>query len=289
MSDALKKAALALPGLIPGPATPIIAQALGRLGYRLHEWGPFRGYLQRAVARALAVDRREADRIVRANFQHMASTLLEVARTAKLWREWPRLVTLTGREYLDAALAAGKGAILLTAHIGNFELMVRGLPLAGIPLHIVAWRQAETFENRYLDETRRMHGAKILYSQDLTTAQALGILNEGGLILIAGDRYNLGRNELPFFGFPTRIPAGPIHYSLKSGAPIIPLYTLRRGRRHHIIIEPPLQLPDEGDVYQSGLELCVSTYERWIRSCPEQYLWMMRIHDWGKPERETRP
>ena len=289
MSNAFKKAALALPGVIPGPVTPIVAQALGRAGYRLHELGPFKGYLQRAVMRALDVEFREADRIIRANFRHMANTLLEVARTDKLRREWPRLVRLEGREYLDAALAAGKGAILLTAHLGNFELMLRGLPLAGIPLHVVVWQQAETFENRYLDMTRRMYGAKILYSQDLTTAQALGVLNVGGLILIVGDNYNLGRNELPFFGFPTHIPAGPIHYSLKSGAPIIPIYTLRHGRRHHVIVEPPLQLPDEGDVYQKGLELCVSMYERWIRSCPEQYLWIMRIQDWGKPMREARP
>lgn len=286
-SDGIKKGLIRGLGYLPLGFGASLGSGLGRIAYHLEKRGPFGGYMQRAVRRTLGVTENEADRIVKANFIHTGKLIFELTGSPKLRKKWPNLLELSGREHLEAALAQGKGVILLTAHLGNFELMSTVLPLLGFPPHhVIAWKFEETAENLYLDRIREQYGAKLLYSQELKTNDVVGILKRGEIVLIVPDHYTIGKTEVPFFGIPTRMPAGPVQYALTSGAPLVPIYTYRERKRIKIIIEPPLALPPaEGPISRAivcrGLEVCTATFERWIRTYPEQYFWLLKRSEWG--------
>lgn len=272
---------------LPSGAVPFAGQSLGSFAYYLHEKSKHKHEVHQAVSRALGVDECETERIVCQNFEHTVRMLLEVMRLPRLGRKLKDLVEVSGQEHLDAAARHGKGVILVTAHIGNFEYLVSGLPLLGRPSYCIAWKQPDNVVNQYLDSIRESLGTRLLYSQEMSTEIAVEVLSHGGMILIGGDHYNRGRNVTKFFGIDTSMPAGPIHYSRITGAPIVPIRILRYGERHRIIIEPSMLLPEcrcMDQLYTDGLNQLVSVFERWIRSCPEQYMWILRRGDWGRVE-----
>ncbi|MCL6589601.1 MAG: lysophospholipid acyltransferase family protein [Firmicutes bacterium] len=283
----VKKCLIHFLELLPPRFTASLGAGLGRIAYYLEKRGPFGGYMQRAVRRTLGVTEDEADRVVKANFIHMGKLIFELVGSPKLRKKWPKLLELNGREHLEAALSQGKGVILLSAHIGNFELLSISLPLLGFPpQHTIAWKFEDTFENRYLERIRGQYGTKLLYSQELKPNDVLGILNKGGIILIYPDHYTLGKTVAPFFGIPTHMPAGPVQYALATGAPLLPVYARREGLRTKITIEPPLVLPPaDGPISRAivcrGLKVCTATFERWIRTYPEQYFWLLKRNEWG--------
>lgn len=286
ITEGIKKCLIRSLELLPLRFAAGLGSVLGRIAFYLEKWGPFGGCMQRTVRRTLGVTEKEADRIVKANFIHMAKLFFELAGSHKLRKKWPELVELNGREYLVAALNQGKGVILLSAHIGNFELMSMVLPLLGFPPNTIVWKFEDTYENLYLDRVRRQYGTKLLYSQELKTNDVLEILNDRGIVLIFPDHYTLGKNVVPFFGIPTHMPAGPVQYALTTGAPLLPIYARREGLGIKITIEPPLTLPPvDGSLSRAivcqGLEVCTAEFERWIRNCPEQYLWVLKRNDWG--------
>ena len=283
-----KKILINLLSWTPSSLAVILATVLGRLGFWLHEKGYFKNYLPRALQRSLGVDREEAVKILKANFIHMARVLFEIARLSRLNKDavsgWRRRVETSGYQHFLGAWEKGRGVILTSAHIGNFELLVSGLLLKDIPIYAVVWKQPHKFESVFLDNIREKFGTKLLYSQEMNTEDAVRILQKGGVILLVADYYTSGKNIVPFFGIPTHMGAGPIHYAVKSGAPIIPVCALQKGNGHQVAFEPPLELPDEGDVYGEGLKGMTAVYEKWIRSCPEQYFWLLWRKDWGKPD-----
>ncbi len=288
--DKIKSGVFKLLASIPVNYLPSIAKILGTIWYSLERIGPYKGYLENGVAKTLQLDTSRCKEIVRASFINMVYCILEMARFKSLKEEWSKNVEVVGIEYLNEVLKDGKGAILLSAHLGNFELIVCGLPLAEIPLHTIAWIQDDTFENRYLDELRQLYGNKLVYSQEITTEIALNILRDNQALLIVADHYNLGRNIVSFFGIPAHIPAGPVHYSLQSEAAILPIYTIKENGRNKIIIEPPLEIEEFNtleETYQNGLQKCVSKYEAWIRLYPEQYMWYLKRFEWGNPSEST--
>jgi KDO2-lipid IV(A) lauroyltransferase len=285
-TSSIKKYLIRSFGLLPLGFGASLGSGLGRIAYHLEKRGSYGGYLQRAVRRTLGVTENEADQIVKANFIHMGKLIFELTGSPKLRKKWPDILELSGREHLETALAEGKGVILISAHLGNFELLSMVLPLLGFPTSTIAWKFEETLENLYLDRMRGQYGTKLLYSQDLKTNDVVGILKRGGIVLIVPDHYTFGKTEVPFFGISTRMPAGPVQYAFASGAPLVPIYTYRKEKRIKIIIEPPLVLPPaEGPISRAvvcrGLEVCTATFERWIRTYPEQYFWLLKRSEWG--------
>lgn len=287
ITDSCKILALKAFGYLPSGFLPFAGKSLGRFAYYLHEKSKHKYEVHQAVSRALDVDECETERIVDQNFEHTVRMLLEVMRLPRMGEKLKDFVEVSGREYLDVAAKRGRGVILVTAHIGNFEYLVSGLPLLREPSYCIAWKQPDSVVNQYLDSIRQSLGTRLLYSQEMSTETAVEVLNHGGMILIGGDHYNRGRNVTKFFGFDTPMPAGPIHYSRITGAPIVPIRILRYGEYHRIIIEPSMLLPECKSVdqlYTEGLNQLTSVFERWIRSCPEQYMWILRRGDWGRVE-----
>ncbi|NLN84604.1 MAG: hypothetical protein GX135_00685, partial [Candidatus Cloacimonetes bacterium] len=135
-------------------------------------------------------------------------------------------ISFQGREHMDNALALGRGAILATAHFGNWEA-ARVLPLFGIPLAVVTKKQHNPLFENYNSTLRQKHGLKLIdYESGLK--DIMRWLDKNGVVAILTDQ-NAGEAGLvmDFLGSPASHWKGVAKISLRKGVPIVPGFTLR--------------------------------------------------------------
>jgi KDO2-lipid IV(A) lauroyltransferase len=189
-----------------------------------------------------------------------------------------QFVTFEGRAHIDRALAQGNGAIILTGHVGNWELLAASLVANGYPLSAIA-RQ---LRSKRLDALVRAYRKKAGYSsidRDKSVRSALRCLKRNELLGILADVDT--RTEgifVDFFGRPAYTPYGPVAIALKTGAALLPTFIIRQpDESHRVIVEPPLSLQQSGNPQH---DLVVNTQkftkviESYVRRYPEQWIWM---------------
>ena len=225
----------------------------------------------------------EVRRVARASFVHFAWTLVDTMRMGG-WSEddLEERIRVVGKEHLDAALALGKGVILLGLHTGSFEL---GAPLAPRKLGPVAW-YSRPLKNEFID--RRFSSIMTRTGCSLIdprggTGKGLGVLRSGGMVGVLNDQFiREGRGGLvvPFFGVPSCTAPGVAILALRSGAPVLPIYMTRDSiERHTATVEPPVEFERIGDLRSNVVTATTAfnrAYERIILRNPEQYFWMAR-------------
>lgn len=194
--------------------------------------------------------------------------------------------SINGRENLEAALALGKGVILATAHLGNWEA-ARTLPLFGIPLAAVVQKQHNHLFDAYNNALRTRQGVRLI-DQRHGLKDLLACLRQNMVVTILTDQ-NAGPEGLilEFLGHPAPHWKGAAKISLRYKAPIIPGYALRNPEGGiSICFEPMIHHPELSDSTENQLLLLKeinAVTERYIRQNPEQWLWLHRR--WLIPER----
>ncbi|MBF0498618.1 MAG: lysophospholipid acyltransferase family protein [Candidatus Riflebacteria bacterium] len=250
------------------------ASALPRLERLLKKLiTPFYAHEKQRTIELLPVE--FADRcseIIDGMMHNQICNLLEMILLEKLVASDPDFITLDGREHLDAAQASGKGAIILTAHFGNWELIAYNLVAMGWPLHVIVRPQAIDRMTQLMNEFREKRGVHVLMKDNLTAS--LKILQERGLVGIVSD---LNAREwgyqVPFFGRAASFYPTPIILSQRSGAPLLPAFIERDHRgRHHIRIENPI-IFDRSEPMQERVKRYVERYEAAFRRRPDQWVW----------------
>lgn len=194
---------------------------------------------------------------------------------------WSRYVRLTGFEEGLKVMLAGKGAIMVTAHYGSFELM--GHLLAALSFDIVAVMRPldNVYLNRFVVRSRQTHGLKLLDKKG-AAARAEKMLTEGYLLAFIGDQ-DAGRKGMfvDFFGQPasTYKSIGLLAMSVKC--PIVVAYARRLGDVGRYDVSVPRVIhPHEWQEQDDPLRWITQTYttaiEEFVRADPEQYLWIHR-------------
>jgi KDO2-lipid IV(A) lauroyltransferase len=186
-----------------------------------------------------------------------------------------RLVDIAGLEHLDAARAGGRGAIMVGAHLSSVGLAAQALPARGYPLVglLEPTRPPEVFE--FFARQRRTHGARLLALSTSALRELLVTLRRGGLVALVTDRDVTGTGPIiDFFGQPTHFPDGAAVLSVRTGAPILPAYAVRRrDGSFQAWIEPPLPVPS-GDTKTAVSQLTHAVARRLeyhIASHPQQW------------------
>lgn len=187
------------------------------------------------------------------------------------------LVEMHGWERLEAALAGGRGAIVLGAHMANYNILAPFSSLFGLPVaaFVEPVRPPALFE--FMSKIRARTGLQLLLPNREGTAAALRLLRAGGILIVTGDRY-LGTNGtlVKFFGRPTLLPHGMVVLALRHGVPVLPV-TLRRLPRGRVLVEfrTPLPLIDTGRTREDravNMRLVAQALEETIGSAPEQWI-----------------
>lgn len=218
-------------------------------------------------------------------FRNFAKYLVDFFRFSKLDREYiEKNINIENIDYLDKALAVGKGVIILTAHIGNWELGGVVVSLLGYPFWVVALPHKDKKVNDFFIAQRESKGIKVI-PVGRAVRMSLGVLKENELVALAGDR-NFGERgvTVDFFGKPVSLPAGPALLSLKTGAPIVPGFMVRnKDDTFTLRMEEPLQFSNSGNKDKDLTELIVkykNIFEQYIRKYPDQ--WYMFRKFWSE-------
>jgi len=183
------------------------------------------------------------------------------------------------RNHVAEALARGRGVILATAHVGNWDVSGRALHKTGRPVHLVMAREPNETTQEYSRATREQAGMHVIFSDSsvFSAFNMIRALRKNEILAIQIDRGNGEPNSsterVGFFGTEAPFQEGPFQLARLSGAPVVPVVTLRRGRRHYEIVLGEPRWVDRnvaGDT-ERALRQTVEFFERTIRENPEQW------------------
>jgi predicted LPLAT superfamily acyltransferase len=150
----------------------------------------------------------------------------------------------TGSEYFEELHLRQGGAIVLTAHMGSYDLGAQLFAeIAGRPLMMVRAPETDPDTRRYEEELHERTVSQALKVDFSTRASALALdllhaLQRGEIIAIQGDRVTPGLSSLPgtFFGKRMLFPAGPFALAMTARVPVYPLFIVRQGRRRYRLV-----------------------------------------------------
>jgi KDO2-lipid IV(A) lauroyltransferase len=232
------------------------------------------------LGRALpGLDARARARLARRASQHLGMTLFELARVlAHPLEATLACIRMEGLEHLRAAMTAHGRALLLTAHLGNWELLSAAHHLTGYPLSVVVRPLDAPWLDALAERLRRHAGVELIDKRG-ALRPVLEALRRGRMIGILMDQ-NASRREgvfVDFFGRPASTSRSIALLAVRTRTPIVPVFARRDpGGRHTVVIHPALAAPAANDAEAAVVELtarCTTAIERAIREAPEQWLW----------------
>ena len=266
--------------LLPASASVALAGWLGRiafdvLGFRRRvTLSNLTGHLPGTSASG------EAARIGRMAYSNFGKAIAEYARLPSIDEAYiDRNIHLEGLEHLDRALAGGKGAVLVTGHLGSWELMGCVLVRLGYPVTFVVGIQRNPLVQVLMNRIRRSAGINVI---ELTSPMAVFHALRANLFVAMLSDQDAGRRGIfvDFLGQPASTPPGAAHLALLSGAPIIPGFITRvGGLRQRIVIEPPIHAEPTGDKQAAARRLTEAytrVIETYVRRYPDHWLWAHR-------------
>lgn len=190
-------------------------------------------------------------------------------------------VQFHGLEMLDQAMSQGKGAILVTGHLGNWELAGSAVAMAGVPLDAVVARQKNPLFHEELTRSRGELGVRVILKSD-ATRPILRALREGRAVaLLADQNVWTGALWVDFFGTTSATTRGPALLARRTGAPLFLALGIRTAAwpPAYTVTFQPLAVESTDDL-EADLHTTTRRYlaalEEWVRRYPEQYFWHHR-------------
>lgn len=222
-------------------------------------------------------------------FVNLAVTLAEILCYAgTLEQEIDQVIEPEGEAHLQAALAEGRGAILLSTHTGNIFYYYYYLSRR-YPCLTVATASSEDLRELYLIFHRLgCQGLDYDGTSKLTLARTLGQhLRRNGVVVLFGDFWRPHFPLARFFSRWTRRPLGAAALAMSGQVPVVPFYGFRReGTKHTLVFHPPIRLhemfrPGEQEQAAQYLDGCL---ERVISALPEHWFYWFQLHQrWEAP------
>ena len=261
---------------LPYPAVLAVGRALGRLARRLPL--PYVRIARRNIELclpALSVAEREA--LLDRHFESVGIGLFESAMT--WWAKDEQILALSeirGLEHLEAALARGRGAILLTAHFTTLQIGARILNIR-LPIGVLYRPHKNELVTRVFDKSFRRQARTALHRDNVRGMVASLRRNEAFWYAADQAFRNKGAAMVPFFGHPAATNVFTPRLAQVTGAPVL-YYEVERlpaARGWRAVIHPPFAHWPSGDAVADTLEYHAAI-EAQVRRMPEQYFWIHR-------------
>ena len=269
-------------GRLPREQARRLSGVLAWSVYRLH--GRLRRVGERNLELALPkLSAQERSSVIRGVFRHLGWQLVEFCRmtryTAENTREWMRT---EGLDHYLAAKARGKGVLIVTGHLGAWEISGFYHSLMGHTMSVVI----RPLDNQLLDEfvnaNRCRYGNRMLPKNDFARGLLTAMRSGETVAMLMDTNMTPPQGEfVEFFGQQACTATGLARIALKTGAAVLPGFMLweKAERRYVLHFGPELVLARTGDTLAdivAATQQCTSAIEAWIRRYPDQWLWIHR-------------
>ncbi len=217
----------------------------------------------------------------RQNLHHQLVCGLETMRAI----QEPEIIEVSGldalKDHVSAAEAAGRGHLLVTAHLGSWELCAYYGQKAGAKqFHVLAKPSRSRAVTALLERMRVKMGTKVLWTDKKTLVRdMLGALKRGESLGFVMDQKPEGRKGpvVDFLGVPTDFVSGPATMASRTGAAVISIFCLREGPFRFRLVSETLASSGHGITDELALtQRMASAIDRVIRLYPEQWTWNYR-------------
>ncbi len=225
----------------------------------------------------------ERERILRLEYRNLGWQLAEFCQMSRYTAAFAgRFIRYEGLDRYLAARVRGKGVLVLTGHLGAWELSSFYHSLVGYPMGMVIRRLDNPLVDRFVNRIRCLHGNRVLHKDDFARG-LIGAMRAGETVGILMDT-NMTPPQgvfVPFFGIPACTASGLARVALKTGAAVLPGFLVweESERRYVLHFEPELALADTGDSEADTIDntaRLTALLEQAIRRYPSQWLWMHR-------------
>ncbi len=263
----------------PYPVSYFIGVNLARLWYLS---GTNKKIVKKNISKVtgIAVDDPQVSYICKKIYMEFAKNVVDFLKNRIISREqFNKNINIEGLEYLEKALSLGKGAVIFTAHIGNFEWGAARIGTAGFKIWGVGLYRGNPLLDNYFERNRENKCLKTIYANKML--HVFKILRNNEIVAIPTDWDPLKNSkEFDFFGHKAFIPSGSVQIALAAKAPLLPSFIIRDGKyHHHQIILPPVELETEGEkeeIIKKNMLKVIAILEDEIKKNIEQ--WVM-FHD----------
>ena len=268
-------------GQIPPPTTRKLGNVLGDLGFGLDARHRRIVLDNLKLAFGGNMDRQQRRAMARSVYHHLGQILFEIAWSfCNHPQVVHRRITVEGIHHFLDAHAHGKGVLLLTGHIGNWELLSFVGDRTTIPINVVYRRMDFKPLNRFFEMLRSRFGARMIHS-GRAMPKILKALRKGEAVFTLMDQSVDWYDGVwvDFFGHPACTSKGLALIAMKTRSPVLPTFMVREKNGFRAVFEAPISLTLTGDktmdVY-ANTQAYTRAIERVIRRHPEQWFWVHR-------------
>ena len=283
-------------GLLSAAPEALADRAGAALGWTVARVAPVRWSLVMSQLGWAFPDRDPAWRrdVARRSYAHLGAEAIAMVRmSAQGGGPIVDRTSVHGIEAVEEAVARGQGVVVVTGHLGNWELGGAALAARGLPVDVVVARQRNRLFDARLESSREALGMTVI-PRGQAPRRVLASLRKGRVVGILGDQdARKAGIFVDFFGRPASTARGPAVLSIRARARLVLGVAIREGGaepRYSVYFEP-LDPPRTGDLDQD-VRLLTQAYtqrlEAYIRRFPEQYFWLHRRWKTSPPEPEGR-
>ena len=222
-----------------------------------------------------------AEEITKETFANLGRSLMELCRLFHGRGEdiFAR-IEFRGLEHFEAALARGKGVVILTGHCGNWELLALAISLhTNGPMAVVARRQNNPYLNRMVERMRMRYNSSVIYKQGALRGM-LSVFKKGGTIGLVTDQAVFPEEGalIDVLGRKAWASKAPAIIAKKCGASFLPSFIHREEERFVFTIHPAHRF--SGDMSEEGLRVEAQALSRYVEDFivahPSQWYWLHR-------------
>lgn len=226
----------------------------------------------------------QIEKLVVNNFQNLGHGMIEMFYYMQNPEKVASKVVFKNKERLDMALKEGKGVIAVTAHFGNFPLMMLHCAQLGYKTNCIIRPTRDPAVEDFLMKKRNHCGLKTIYAvpRHRSVVQSLQALRNNEIVFIPLDQ-NFGSGSgvfVDFFGQKAATATGPVVMAQRTQAAIVPMFIIRSNADEHIIfVENPIDIKqgkDEEDTLLINTAHITHLIEQYIRRYPHEWGWMHR-------------
>lgn len=222
----------------------------------------------------------ERRRIAHGSFRHLGEMTCDTVSTARFDAvDLCKRLTIEGWEHLDAGMAEGNGVLVMSAHLGSWEVAALPVGLYRETMHVIGRPLDNPWLDRHLAWSRERFGNTTILKHG-AARESLRVLRRRGIVGILIDQRVRPEQGItvPFFGHPATTSPLLARLAIKTGAPVVPIFGhLEPKGRYRVCFGPPLRAPQDGpEAVPDFTRRCLEVVEAQIRRRPQTWLWLHR-------------